>query len=525
MILQDGKVEIVEEEKKEEKIEQKIELNQEKHNADKMIPKVSNNSIHVLKYVGIIALILFLVLFIASGSFAIYNINTNDRIYNGITIYGVDVSGLTKSEAVQKVSEKFKPIESSELKMKCSDYETVINPSEIELKYNIESAVNYAFSIGKKGSLFEDNFEILNTMINKMEITPTFSINETNLTKMLGEFSKELPSAVVEGSYYIENKTLIITKGKDGNVIDTNQTIKNIKQKLADFSFLTNTIELSLASAKPKQVDLAEIYKEVHKDAKDAYYTTNPYAVYPSETGIDFAISMDEAKNKLTESDKECKIALKTVYPKVTTNMIGKEAFPDLLGEFSTHYPASNTNRTTNLKLAAAKIDGTVLLPGETFSYNKVVGERTIAAGYKEAAIYQNGQVVDGLGGGVCQISTTLFNAALFANLKIVELHNHQFVPSYVGAGRDATVAYGSKDFQFSNSRKYAIKLECSVSGGIATFKIYGVKEDTEYDVKVNAYVTSQSSSYTKSTTYRTLYLDGKQVSKERVYSCTYKRH
>ena len=234
---------------------------------------------------------------------------------------------------------------------------------------------------------------------------------------------------------------------------------------------------------------------------------------------------MQEAQDKLSKSDKECSIPLKTVYPRVTTNMIGRKAFPDLLAEFKTNYAASNVNRTTNLKLAAKKINGTVLLPGETFSYNKTVGARTIAAGYKDAAIYQNGEVVDGLGGGICQISTTLFNAALFANLNIVELHNHQFVPSYVGAGRDATVVYGAKDFQFKNSRKYAIKIECSVSGGVAKFKIYGVKEDTEYDVKVNASIISQTSSYIKSSTYRTLYLNGKAVSKEKIYSCTYKRH
>ena len=233
---------------------------------------------------------------------------------------------------------------------------------------------------------------------------------------------------------------------------------------------------------------------------------------------------MSDAKQKLAKSDKECSIPLKTVYPKVTTNMIGRKAFPDLLGQFSTNY-VNNPARTTNLKLAANKINGTVLLPGETFSYNKVVGARTIAAGYKNAAIYQNGEVVDGLGGGICQISTTLFNAALFANLNIVELHNHQFVPSYVGAGRDATVVYGAKDFKFKHSRKHAIKIECSVSGGVAKFKIYGVKEDTEYDVKVNASIISSTASYIKSSTYRTLYLKGKKVSSERIYTCTYKKH
>ena len=90
-------------------------------------------------------------------------------------------------------------------------------------------------------------------------------------------------------------------------------------------------------------------------------------------------------------------------------------------------------------------------MPGETFSYNRIVGKRTVAAGYKEASIYQNGQVVDGLGGGICQISSTLYNAAVAADMEIMQRRNHQFVPSYVNAGYDATVVWGSTDFQFLN--------------------------------------------------------------------------
>ncbi len=512
MIIQEEKVEIVEDEKP--KALQKMN----EPNSKNKKPK------HTLFYVLIFFISLLLILLIIFGSFAIYNISNNDKIAKGIKIYGIDVSGKTKAEALIAVSEKFDSIKNTDIKLVSKDYETAINPTEINLSFDIKSAINYAFSIGKSGKLFKDNYKIFNTMINEVNITPSYSLDEKLLISTLDKMSKDLPNTVVESSYYIEKSNLIITKGTDGYIVDSAKTSTDIKNKIKDFSYLSSPIQISLINKKPKEIDIDKIYNEVHKEAKDAYYTTNPYAVYPSENGVDFKISLAEAKQKVASSDKECKIPLKTVYPKVTTNKIGKKAFPDLLGSFSTNY-VNNPSRTTNLKLAANKINGTVLLPGETFSYNKVVGERTIAAGYKNAAIYQNGEVVDGLGGGICQISTTLFNAALFANLDIVELHNHQFVPSYVGAGRDATVAYGSKDFKFKNSRKYAIKLECSVSGGVAKFKIYGVKEDPEYDIKVNASIISQSSTYTKSVTYRTLSLNGKTVSKEKIYTCTYKRH
>lgn len=228
------------------------------------------------------------------------------------------------------------------------------------------------------------------------------------------------------------------------------------------------SLELITEDQYPNKIDLDAIYNEIHKEPVNAYYTQNPFRVFPSENGLDFEISLEDAKNLLQEEKDEYIIPLKILYPNVTTNMIGSEAFPDLLSNFSTKYAASNKNRTTNLILAANKINGTVLMPGETFSYNKTVGERTIAAGYKEAPIYVSGRVEDGLGGGICQITTTLYNAVLYANLEVTERSNHQFVPSYAGASRDATVVYGAIDFKFKNNREYPIKITCSVSNGIA---------------------------------------------------------
>ena len=541
MIIEESKVEVVEEEKEknlnpennEENIEEKKELIKKEtdlQNIDNIdSQKISKKqlAIYISAFFGILILILGIIFF----AFSIYNISNSEKIAKGVYIYGVDVSALNKQEAKIKLTPIFEEIEKlSDIKLECGTpgnddyYETSINVSKIDLNYSLDSAIDFAFGIGKTGNIFKDDYDVFNAMVGTVQIDPGYSINNENLLKILNDISKEIPNAVVESSYYIEDSELIITKGSDGFAINIDETERIIDSKLANLSFISEKIEMPLVQASPKPIDLAAIYKEVYKDAKDAYYTTDPYAVYPSSNGVDFAISMDEAKEKLAKSDKEITIKLKTLYPEVTTNMIGKEAFPDLLGSFSTNY-VSNANRTTNLKLAAEKINGTVLLPGEVFSYNKIVGERTIAAGYKNAAIYENGQVVDGLGGGICQISTTVFNAALFANLDMVELYNHQFIPSYVGAGRDATVVYGVKDFKFKNTRNYAIKIECTVSGGVASCKIYGLKEKTEYDVSINAKITSRTSSYIQSVTYRTLKLDGKEISTEKIYSCTYKNH
>ena len=480
----------------------------------------SKKAISIIFIILGILLALFIIVF---GAFSIYNYKNKNVIAKGVSVDSIDVSYCTKEQAKEKITSYYNEKLANDIKLVYNDYQSFIKPAEIELTYDIDSSVEYAFSYGKNGNIFQDNYHVLASMINNVNITPVYTLNQELLTKFLTNVSTELPDAIIESSHFIEDNKLIITKGKSGSVVNTELTSNNIKSKLPSLAYIDNPITIEVTTQNPKEINVDEIYNEIHKEPKDAYYTKNPYTVFPSENGIDFKVSIDEAKQIVQSAEAECEIPLKVLYPKVTTNMIGQEAFPDLLGSFSTNY-VSNPDRTTNLRLAANKINGKVLMPGEVFSYNGIVGARTAAAGYKNAAIYQDGEVVDGIGGGICQISSTLYNAALFANLEMVELHNHQFVPSYVKAGRDATVVYGVKDFKFKNSRNYAIKITCSVSGGVAEFKIWGVKEPTEYDVSVYANV-SRTDSYIKATTYRTLKQNGATVKTERIANSTYKVH
>lgn len=293
---------------------------------------------------------------------------------------------------------------------------------------------------------------------------------------------------MLESSYTIEGNKLIITKGKDGIVIDTDTLLNKVKNTLNNINKTEEYIEIPTTNKSPTPIDIDKIHSEVYKEAKDAYYTKNPFTVYPEVEGVDFDV---EAAKKMieTENKEEYVIQLKITKPKVTIDQIGPEAFPDQLSTFKTRYDASDKDRTTNLILACKKLDGKVIMPGETFSYNATLGPRSTATGYKNAKVYENGEVVDGIGGGICQISSTLYNAALMADMEIVERRNHQFVTSYVGAGRDATVVYGLTDFKFKNTRKYPIKLKASSVSGIATISIFGIKEEEReytYTFKTN---------------------------------------
>lgn len=489
------------------------------------VPVYKQKSKSVLSIFGMLTGILIIIVLLILIVFTGYNM-FNQNIVSGVSIKGVDVSNMSKSDAKYKLDNYLSEVLPQEIKVKHGDFEATLSTSQIAVEFDTKSATNQAFSIGRQGNIFENDFYVLSSMFGKTDINLNLKLDTDQLSKNLDEMSAQLPDKVTDSSYYIDGNDLIVTPGKTGNVVDVETSIQNIKDAILSLSDLDQPIELAVKTQEPEKIDIEKVHTEIYKEPKDAYYTQDPFTVYPSENGLDFKVSIEEANNILgDQTDDEYTIPLKVLYPNVTTNMIGSEAFPDLLSSFSTKYSVRATARTTNLKLAASKINGTVLMPGETFSYNKVVGARTIAAGYKEAPIYVSGEVVDGLGGGICQITSTLYNAVVYANLDIVERTNHQFVPSYVTASRDATVVYGSLDFKFKNNRNYPIKINCSVSDGIANFQIFGLKQDDDYNVEISSYETGRTATAIYSEAYKILKKDGKVVNKQLLSKDTYKRH
>lgn len=483
-----------------------------------------------------------------STIFSIVNIN-NSNIVNGIFIQGIDVSGLSKEQAKEKVSKIINEHLSKNISMYHGDYSTSISPSQFNVSFDIDTAVNTAYSIGRSDNIFKNNYAIVNALSTNINIGPSISYDTNLLNSIISNINTELPDKIIEPNYYIEDTTLIISNGKDGTVIDSSSLISEILFMLSNISDNVPSIDIPVNNKQSETIDIDSIYNAVHKNPVDAYYSTNPYVVYPSSNGIDFKISLEDAKAMLATPKDEYDIPLKIIYPNVTTNQIGTEAFPDLLSEFSTSFSTSNYNRATNIILAANRINGVVLMPGETFSYNQTVGKRTVEAGFKEAAAYSNGEVVQEVGGGICQVSSTLYNAVLYSNLEITERTNHCFKPSYVKPGLDATVSWGGPDFKFTNNRTYPIKLIVDSSNRKLHFYIYGLKTNTDYSVVLEAnyvstvyaktvYKTDSSlssgekrviqngSNGCNTATYKILYdVAGNYVSKSLVSEDTYNAH
>lgn len=427
-----------------------------------------------------IIFIIILVIMIFSVIFAILNIN-NNNILNGVKIEGIDVSGLSREEAKAKIETVYNAKKEEDIILKYNDFETTISQDILETNYDLDKAVNEAISLGKDGNIITNNYNILFALLGKKNIKVDMSINEEQIKDEIENIQTNIPGTIIEPDYYAENDKLIITPGQEGIKISVDNLINRIKNTLKTASSNQQYIEIPMDNVWPDKIDIEKIHDEIYKEVQDAYLTENPITIHPEVEGVDFDI--EEAKKILENDSEQYKIPLKITKPNVTMEQIGAEAFPNKISFYSTRYDGGDVNRSTNLELACEKINDVIVLPGETFSYNKTLGERSKAAGYKTAKVYENGEVVDGIGGGICQISSTLYNAVLKANLEIVERRNHQFITSYVEEGRDATVAYGVTDFKFKNSRKYAIKIKASASNGVATIEIFGIKEEVEYQI------------------------------------------
>lgn len=365
--------------------------------------------------------------------------------------------------------------------------------------------------------------------------------NETAVRKFIYALAKEYGTPMIEPRYTIEGDTLTVCNGTDGVGIDFNNLVSTISQRIKtnDYSPITANI-ITLEAPK---VDIDQIYSEVKCGPSDAFVTEdaegNP--VFTADIiGKDF--DLEAARQTIAENADSWKIKLSLTYPNVSLKEVRAPYCLDELSTCTTSYRGSAAARANNVERAAENInnyggsgDGYIMQPGDEFSFNGIVGERTEANGFMKAPVYLSSGSTDDYGGGICQVSTTLYCAALYANLEITERHNHLYVIHYWPTeGCDATVDWGHLDFKFKNNKEYPIKLKFTYENKKLTATITGTEDGIT--AKMSCEVTNIKSYQThykkpnadhvegaviggdKGKTikvWRSVYKDGKFVSKE----------
>lgn len=268
-----------------------------------------------------------------------------------------------------------------------------------------------------------------------------------------------------------------------GDVIRTQLERKDIK---LNFSYDSQQIGNKLAA----------ISKEIEQEAKDATIMLKKegFVITDEVEGriVDVSKSYDLIKHQVENlGNAEIELAVEITQPQIKRADL--QNIKDKLGEYSTRFNAADADRTHNIKIAAQSASHVLVKPGEVFSLDKVTGPRLAKYGYKEANVIINNELVPGIGGGVCQVSSTLYNAALLSNMKIVERKSHSLPSSYVPLGRDATIADNYIDFKFENTTGYPIYIYGEVSGSWVKFSIYGRKENPGRVVKIKTEVVKKT--------------------------------
>ncbi len=470
---------------------------------------------------------------------------STDNIYTGIHVGNLDIGGMDRKGAIHALKKAY-DVEDINVKVKCEDVLFDIYGSSFALKVDYDQTVDKALSYGKDGTVLSKivNMLKLSTKPCKLELSLVcdYNVLQYAINEKLGEKVIDVEQHSVE----IGENELIVSNGKSGRVLDAQKLLNHISKAIVE-NRLSETISLDIETVEPDGIDADKFIKEYNRDPQDATVVESDGEITITPEIVGVRIDEDTARSILNankNSSEKYTIPAQITYPEITAKDLEAQYLDTVIGSYSSDYSTSSQNRKTNIHLASSKINGITLNPGEVFSFNNVVGPRTQSTGFKIAHVYSGGKVVDGIGGGICQVSSTLYNAVVLADLEIVYRTNHTLPVSYVPLGRDATVSYGSIDFKVKNNKETPIKLEVLYDGNTLTVNVYGrgkylkdisvetaitgyipystteVKDDTMYEGETK--VVENGSNGTKVEAYKIVKENGEVVSRTLLAKSSY---
>ncbi|MBP3359650.1 MAG: VanW family protein [Clostridia bacterium] len=468
------------------------------------------------------------VIVLVAAAFAVYAFTLpEDKIAYGVKAGGVSIGGLTVDEAAVKL-ENSKVSDKHEIVIVSGGTRYTLLPADIDAQINIRETAQRAFDASKRGNRFFNAFASLRLLASGAEITPDITYNEEKLAAKINEIGlNAVGSALTEHTVrFADDGKAYIVPGKSGYNNDPTEAIEKVKAALE--SSAAGDIEIEFTSIHPAELTIEALDAAIYRNPVNAAYSleNGSVMVTPDQKGryIDKLACADLLKT-VAEGGPEVEVPYSVSEPEVTAAVLQAKLFNGKLASYTTRYNARQANRSANIANAAGRLNGKIIMPGETFSFNETVGKRTIANGFKTAPEYQNGQTVDGIGGGTCQVSTTLYSAALYADLKIVKRSNHSMSVSYVPLGQDATVTDGGLDLKIMNDTGYPVKITTSAGGGAVTVTFTGTTPEPAKTVKI-VHTNAQASAGRAVKTERIVYdASGNVIKQESMGTSRYKPH
>ena len=411
-----------------------------------------------------------------------YLVTNSDTNLPNVSVGGVYVGGMTKEQTIAALDEaKWDETRGGTLKAELPEgigFEVdFLTAGAYQPK---EEAAEAAIAYGHGEDMFDNLFTYLRGVVEPVdlasnEVTLDRDYIAAAVDKAVDAFDEK--TAGEEYTINEKNSTLDVVKGAGDVTLDRGAICDKVCELLLAGE---HELEWTELSGTPRMPDFAAIAEEINKDVANAYYDPQLDEIFPETKGISVdAVKAGELWKKAGVLER-ISVPITLIEPEITAESLQELLFRDQLGVCETWLWGSSPNRISNVRLACTRFDGKVLTPGERFSYNDVVGERTAEAGFKVAPTYSGTAHIDGLGGGICQVSSTLYNAALQANLEINERTCHTMLVGYLPAGLDATVDWPDTNFVFTNTSPYPVRIKAGVddSGRKLTIEIWGTNAD-----------------------------------------------
>lgn len=341
----------------------------------------------------------------------------NDKVYAGVTVDGVPMTGLTGTEVKDLLRLWHEPDNLHSLSVYYGDKVFSFDPRTVDYDVDIDATADEVIHCGRQGSMLERLKYIFQAQTVGYQIPLKIRYNEQKLEELIETWRESIDKPAKNAGVSILHGGII--QAESGRKLET-------------------TIVKPLLLGALKQAD-----------------------------------------------DRPVALPVTPLYPEMTESDIVSIGLKELLADYATTFNADDDNRSTNIRVAANKINGYIIYPNQTFSFNDVVGPRDKEHGFKEALEIVGNEYVPGIGGGICQVSSTLYNAALLADLSIAERYNHSKPLGYVGLGRDATVAYGILDFKFTNNTAGPVMIISEIQDNKLRIGLFGTTKGSSETVKV----------------------------------------
>lgn len=424
----------------------------------------------------------------------------NGLILNNVFAAGVNLGGMTPEQAKQALHAATDDTYSRlDMSVQVLDSTILLSPKDTGARLDVDAVVDAAYNYGRTGSRSEQQQakEQAQSSSYTISILPYLSLDTTYIQSTIRNLGMEYSTTLSQSRWEVKGDRPSMDVSGTVDTQTAHQTLY-IYLGTAEYGLVTTELYEQILDAyninifqvvgecsvvAPTPLDYEQIWKQLCVAPVDATIDPVTYVVTPEKYGYGFTLDSLKTKVDNAEYGSVLTIPMKYLAPAITSETISSELFQDLLSSFQTTI-SENEDWNINLQLACEAINGMIIRTGEEFSFNAALGELTTEAGYRNVLTYVGRFQREVTGGGVSQVASTLYNAAIMADLKIMERHNHTYAPSYVSIGFDADVCAGSNDLRFVNTTDLPIKIQASIVGNMLNIDLIGTNT-RDYRVEI----------------------------------------